>query len=407
MKREDLNIIKKVISEEGMKKEIGALIDLHHPSAKFPFFTKKVIAGLVIISTALIATIAYFIQDNPIAQKVNHAKDTNLKEMRNNTNSITNSNNITSNETTIDSQIDFNKQSTENSIKNYSNLNTQLKEVENNLSRYNKNKSTDLEKTSNSKIYNKIPVGSKELGNEDNIPKESLERKEKDNNDSKGQKSTPKPANVGVENLDTIGIKEKDKEKNSEQLDTSLPSSSIVDPTANNEDSSASNNGDAQTYKWQIKLGLGYGFMSTGDIRSLNLHNELTYNIAPKWKAGFETSFGRSTTDPAIENTSYIQNGLNLQYSPLKSTSKYQLSVGIGPSFYSLKRSYRQTVSIINGQPNYEYFSEKRTNFGVGIILENRYSLSNTISLGARFNTHQYLNGDAISGLNINLGIKF
>jgi uncharacterized protein YxeA len=421
MKREDLKIIKKVISEEGMKKEIGALIDLHHPIGKAPLFSKKVIIGVTILATSIAIILAYYLTNNSNEEIANN----NFAIKKQSVEKPKEKNNIESKENSLDVNA---------AIKNSDDLNSKLSEegsiklkesfsTNNAISAQPIGAPKSLTDKPRSNIFKTKQKNTNAIVKEESAFSSSEKKKRKVEDFSikespDSRKITNKEGALEDQKgaIDTSNSNKKESNTNLEKQDTSernnkeyipSPKTTPLDSLAQNDQQDSTANDDKKERKWNVKLGFGYGFLSTGDIRNTFLHNELTYQLAPRWKTGFETSFGRSTTDPAIENTSYIQNGLNMYFSPLKSTHKYQLNLGIGPSFYSLSRTYRQTSAVIGGQPQYKYFSEKRTDFGLGFIIENRYSLSETISIGARFSTHQYLKGDAITGINLNLGIHF
>jgi len=415
MKKEELEIIKEVIKEEGMRRDIGLLLGkkpraVVRPST-FEFAGKWV---LLLFGLAILIGFAYFYTRSEKAEvsPILNYEAAELGETK-----------TDNNEEPSNAQLS--DRGAENAIdKDLKQKGLSEKKVEKAQIPTNHNLPTSKRNkwpTAKGEAFNQskpLPIRSKanlskpgkQLSPQDEKVDESkskshtanglAKRKEETiNTDVPSQDSSKNP----VKNSDSMAVETKEQESNTQKEDSTAVMNSIKDGS-NGTDTKDSNKA---IKKWDMMAGIGYGLLSTGDIPAFALNNALSYKITTRFSASFSASFGQSATGSQIENASYKQLELNVLYSPFKNNKKSDLRTGFGPTYYTSSRTYISSSQIVGGVVTNTYMVEKNNGLGVNLNVDYRYQISPKVLLGANVFSQRYFNGDIISGINLKAGFVF
>ncbi len=158
--------------------------------------------------------------------------------------------------------------------------------------------------------------------------------------------------------------------------------------------------------KFNLRLGIGYSILGTGDILTLNYENELNYSLNQYFTTSFSLNLGKSNQD-IYKATSFIQSNLNIFISPFKNNKRNDFRIGTGLTYYKVSDAYRESSHYENGKfvrNNYEL--NNRISFGYNIIIEDSYFITKNLSIGLKLFTQPYFNGDINTGILIKAGVR-
>ena len=158
------------------------------------------------------------------------------------------------------------------------------------------------------------------------------------------------------------------------------------------------------------RLGLGPAFLGTGDIRIYAFEGEVNYRLNQYFALGGSLGYAQSRqgtfrSNP-YEETSYLQSNVNFYISPFTNQRKNDFRVGVGTSYYSVSDVILAGYGYKGGSVlQTDLIDDKRQSFGVNVILENSYSITERFILGLKVFQQHFQNGDINSGIMMKWGI--
>ncbi|NPA35603.1 MAG: hypothetical protein GXO47_02025 [Chlorobi bacterium] len=190
--------------------------------------------------------------------------------------------------------------------------------------------------------------------------------------------------------------------------------------------------------KFDIRFGLGWSLLGTGDLGAFNFENEFNFRFSRYFTASASFSFGRVTSereDVIIANLvddsgnivyssteilnwphygSFLQGNINIFISPFRNNRFNDFRIGAGISVYNMSEAYVQGYSSVPDEwrPVYgDYFvtwdDDKRTSLGWNLIIEDTFIFKEKFLIGVKAFTQPYINGDINSGFMGKLGYVF
>ena len=158
--------------------------------------------------------------------------------------------------------------------------------------------------------------------------------------------------------------------------------------------------------RFDFRFGVGTSFLSTGDIATTMLENELNYFINNFLATSISIGYGRSN-EGVFETASFFQGNLNIYLSPFKNNKRNDFRIGTGLSYINVSDAYLVSADYSNGVViDEDYKFDKVNSIGMSIILENTYSIREKFLVGLKLFTQPYENGDMNSGVLVKLGLK-
>lgn len=439
MNKDELDIIKKVIEEEGMRRDIGLLIDQNIPVAAKPWWKTvqgKWMLGLGVLIIGIGA--AYILMPSESDQTL--TKEEIIAE-----NIKPESENYISENENIEIATEQSVVTIDNS-KTTANVPTQKQGNENKplLSKLNKGYEMD---TRSSSVTQSAVVTSNSSFNPDKKEETILAVKSYKNDD---EVVSPTKTYAGDEDLANASIKD-----DKDLPNTETPESTTEDRTTANDENVASGNevndknNDAEKaslytqdtasdeqwdvadendgndennkksntnnvidktegkYIFDISVGAGYSFLSTGDIRAVPVEIGGGMTIGRLLAVQLNGYYGRGTSLGIGEEAKYWQGGAQLFYSPFGNQGTNDFRVGVGPTYYQTDRTFLTSSTIINGREIREYDSEIVASPGISFIIEDRVKVAEVFFIGGGVYMHRFINGDIVSGAKLNVGYKF
>ncbi len=394
MDRKEFEVIMQVIQEEGIRQELGQMIDQKHAGVQKTWLKKtiwKSIFGVALVSVTAVS--AYWLlsknkEDAPTTTSGQVIVKQNLTEE------------------TRQTPKSYKKDNTESSTKDRS-------DVQGSLGDWQSDIATKTDKTGagpmtintgKSEPLEEIKPGSStptqvDTGSDEDIEPSSEVDSTDDLEDTQVNEDGSIPADSDTSANTTINIPNSDGQGDTVASDSTLARDAV--------DQGSDEPIEKKNLKWDFTTGIGYGFVSTGDIRCLTLNNEIGYRFTHRLYASVHGNFGKSYGNGDIVNASFITGGVYMHCSVLKPTWKNQLRISAGPALYTISHTYRGSSNVVNGQIVWDYIFERRRAFGYSIAIEDRYAVTDRIFVGARLYTHQFRNADIVSGANLNFGYKF
>lgn len=154
---------------------------------------------------------------------------------------------------------------------------------------------------------------------------------------------------------------------------------------------------------FDAKFGTGFGFMGSGDMRSLSFENELNYKINRYFTAAVSIGFGKSEIG-AYEHTDYLMGSINLFVSPFSNSKSNNLKIGGGASFFNQTNIYLKSWSSLEGS-TFDFYRHKTNGFNV--IIEDEQCIGSNLLIGVKlFLTGGVAQGGIIFGSMLKFGVK-
>jgi hypothetical protein len=154
-----------------------------------------------------------------------------------------------------------------------------------------------------------------------------------------------------------------------------------------------------------IRVGVGYSILGSGDILTFNYINELNYKLNPYFTTSFSMGLGRSLKDGA-HTASYTQGNLNIFLSPFKNNKRNDFRIGAGLTYYGISGSDNVGFYYENGASYDHYDIYSRRSSGFNVIFEDSFLVTQKILVGVKLYSQPYFNGDINTGVLIKMGLK-
>lgn len=98
--------------------------------------------------------------------------------------------------------------------------------------------------------------------------------------------------------------------------------------------------------KLDLRLGVGFSFLGTGDMVTKTFENELNYYINNNFTKSPSICFAKSIYG-VYEMTSYTQGNVNFFYSPFKNNKANDFRIGIGGAYLNYSYSFEFERQIL------------------------------------------------------------
>jgi len=165
---------------------------------------------------------------------------------------------------------------------------------------------------------------------------------------------------------------------------------------------------NAQTTKSKIdyRFGIGSSFLKSGDMRGVIFENEINYAMNNFIAAGLSIGYGKSYIG-VYKLASFIEGNANVYFSPFKNKNRNDFRLGTGFSYCTVSDAYISSALYGSAGLIYaDYEFDLRTTFGLNIIIEDTYMITDKFLLGLKLITQSYFNGDINSGIMLKVGMK-
>lgn len=155
-----------------------------------------------------------------------------------------------------------------------------------------------------------------------------------------------------------------------------------------------------------LRFGLGSSLLGTGDMLTLMVENELNVNLNEYFVVAGGLGFGRSHNG-VFEQASFVQTNANIYFSPFKNSRVNDFRIGTGLSWYTVADTYQISAVYQDGVlVDADYVFDQRNSFGLNVVIENTYSITDKFMMGIKLFTQPYQNGDINSGGMLKFGVK-
>ena len=158
--------------------------------------------------------------------------------------------------------------------------------------------------------------------------------------------------------------------------------------------------------KFDLRMGMGYLFLGSGDYSGVNFENEFNYRISEYFTAAASVSMGRSTNGAFDGTASFIGGNLNIFLSPFRNNRFNDFRIGGGFSFYNIADVYVSGIYYDDGAEYKDYTSTNETTVGGSVIIEDTFNINNRFLIGMKVLMQPYANGDINSGVMVKFGVK-
>ncbi len=166
------------------------------------------------------------------------------------------------------------------------------------------------------------------------------------------------------------------------------------------------NNEDKNPGKFDIRLGVGYTFLGSGDYACISFENEVNYRISNYFTTSASLGLGRSFSGTSGGSATFIEGNLNIFVSPFKNNRVNDLRIGGGISVYNIFDVYLSSIHYLDGMEFKDYTTVKETTFGGTVIIEDTFNVKDKYFIGAKVFMQPYVNGDINSGFMAKFGVR-
>lgn len=153
-----------------------------------------------------------------------------------------------------------------------------------------------------------------------------------------------------------------------------------------------------------LSTAIGSSFLGSGDMVAVTVHGQYDKYHNPKRSTSISFGLGNSNFGVS-ENAFYYQFNLNTFWKLFKNTGLNTFRVGTGFSFYGKNETI--LISQLGGTGivlESEYGFENTNAFGVNIVMEKIWEVTETSILGLSIYQQPYLNGELITGISLRYG---
>lgn len=161
------------------------------------------------------------------------------------------------------------------------------------------------------------------------------------------------------------------------------------------------------TSKFDIRIGIGKKSAGVDDYFINTLENEVNYSLNQFFTIGAGLDIGYRNYFEARHGASFTQGFLNMFYSPFTNAKRFDFRVGTGLNYNRLTNYWRSGATWIDDVLESErYVFETNKYYGVNLIIENSYLITNNWLVGIKLLLIHNNNRDINAGIFIKTGIK-
>jgi hypothetical protein len=135
--------------------------------------------------------------------------------------------------------------------------------------------------------------------------------------------------------------------------------------------------------KLDLKVGIGPGFITWGDLLGICFETELNYKINKYFTAAASFGIGRADRHNEFdEHNDYLQGSVNVFLSPFGNNRRNNFRIGTGYTFINQTTAY---VWNINRIDNYKlYIQDRRSEHCFNMIIEDEFKITPRLMIGAK-----------------------
>lgn len=169
----------------------------------------------------------------------------------------------------------------------------------------------------------------------------------------------------------------------------------------------AQTNQKTHNKKFDLRVGIGYLFMGSGDYSGISFENELNYQINNYFSTSASINMSRSMSGAPLEGVASCLGGnLNIFISPFKNNKLNDFRIGGGFAFYNISDVYVSSIRFVDGEQQKYYTTTEETTIGGSIIIEDTFNINGRFLIGMKAFMQPYTNGDINSGIMVKFGVK-
>jgi hypothetical protein len=141
-------------------------------------------------------------------------------------------------------------------------------------------------------------------------------------------------------------------------------------------------------------------------MRGVMFENELNFTPNNYLAVGLSVGYGKSDEGVYVL-ASFIESNANVYLSPFKNNKRNDFRLGAGISYFKVSDSFLFSEEWGGGVLiDADYKFEFRSTYGLNIIVEDTYMITDKFLLGLKIYTQPYFNGDINSGVMLKVGMK-
>ncbi len=159
-------------------------------------------------------------------------------------------------------------------------------------------------------------------------------------------------------------------------------------------------NAQSQSSRLDLRFGVGSSFLGTGDMQTIMFENELNFRINDYLTIGQGLAYAKSDFG-VYEQASFIQINSLLLVSPFSNVYKNDFRIGTGLSLYSVSDLTRTSSQLNSG-----FDVNRRNSYGLNLVIENSYAVTEHFLVGIKAFIQPYINGDINSGILLKVGFR-
>jgi hypothetical protein len=137
--------------------------------------------------------------------------------------------------------------------------------------------------------------------------------------------------------------------------------------------------------KFDLKIGVGIGFITWGDLLGVCFENELNYKINKYFTAAASFGIGRNIAnshDASEDHNDYLQGSVNIFVSPFRNNRRNNFKIGAGYTFIHQTTAYAWYTNLVD---NYKlYTKDKRFDHCFNVIIEDEFKITPRLMIGAK-----------------------
>lgn len=170
----------------------------------------------------------------------------------------------------------------------------------------------------------------------------------------------------------------------------------------------AISNLSSQNYNknFSYKLNSGWGFLGDGDLPTLSLENEFTYNINHYFSTSFIFGIGRNI-ETSHAHSDYLFGSFDMYISPFKNNKRNNFKIGGGYSYIDVSNTYVMIRFYENGEKYdfYDYYPNRQHAFN--IVIDNEFKINSRFMIGLKaYTIGNNDQGGILTGISFKLGVS-